>query len=75
MIVEGLWNFGLEKPLSAQSLLSYCGNLEDNAENSADDESLAFKVQREVWESLKGTIRAILYFELRIQELENWLSG
>lgn len=48
MIVEGLWNFGLEKPLSAQSLLSYCGNLEDNAENSADDESLAFKVQREV---------------------------
>lgn len=32
-IVEGLWNLNLEKPLNIQSLVKYCGNLEDNGEN------------------------------------------
>lgn len=34
------WNFGLEKPVSAQSLKGCCGNLEGNAE----DGSLPHKV-------------------------------
>lgn len=40
MYWAGLWNFGLEKPLSAQSLMGYCGNLEYNAGSSAEDGGL-----------------------------------
>lgn len=42
--VEGLQNFELEKPLNIQSLMSYYGNLEDNAKSSADDGGQACEV-------------------------------
>lgn len=41
---EGIWNFGLEKPLSAQSLMGYCGNLEYNADSSAKDGGPPYEV-------------------------------
>lgn len=31
---EGVWNFGLEKPLRSQSLMSCLGTVEANAESS-----------------------------------------
>ena len=37
----------MKKPLSAQSLMSLCGNLEDNAEGKADNEAWPVKFQRE----------------------------
>lgn len=46
---KGLWKaFGLEKPKKVQSLMSYCGNLEDNIGYSADEGGLACEGQREV---------------------------
>lgn len=44
MFWEELWNFGLEKSLSAQSLMGYCGNLEYNADSSAKDGGPSYEV-------------------------------
>lgn len=38
---EELQNFGLERPLNVQSLMSYCRIVEDNAEVSEDGGGLA----------------------------------
>lgn len=35
-IIKMLWNFGLEKLLTVWKVISFCGNLEDNASKSAD---------------------------------------
>lgn len=40
--MEELWNFVLEKPLRAQSLVSYWGNLEGEVESNAEDGSQAY---------------------------------
>lgn len=45
---RGFGSFELGKPLSAQSSVSCCGSLKDNAESSADDRGLAVKFLREV---------------------------
>lgn len=43
--VGGFLNFSLEEPLGSQSLMGSCRNLEDIAENRADDGGgLALKV-------------------------------
>lgn len=42
-IIEGFWSFQLERPLSAQSLINCCRNLEDNADRDPDDEGLAYE--------------------------------
>jgi len=47
--VEGLWNFGLEKPLSGMP----CGSLEDkNIESCAEDGGLA-------WDVSEGSLKTI----------------
>lgn len=51
-IVEGPWSFGLEKPVSVESLMNCCLNLEDNAENSADNGGL-WSFRRNVESPLK----------------------
>ena len=33
----GLWNFGIEEPFGAQSLMDYCGHLGSNTEIRTDD--------------------------------------
>jgi len=48
-----VWNLGLEKPLSAHSLVSYY-YLEDSTERNAYDGGLAFETPEE---SLKDAIR------------------
>lgn len=45
--MEWLWNIEVEKPLSAQSFLSYCENLEDNVDSSSDYGGLACKVSEQ----------------------------
>jgi hypothetical protein len=49
------WSFGLEKPLRVQSLVSYCWNLEDSADITADDTDLDYEVSEEncSWNNLK----------------------
>lgn len=44
MFWAGLLNFGLEKLLSAQSLMGYCGNLKYNADSNAKDGGLPYQV-------------------------------
>lgn len=39
--LDGIWNFDLEKMVSAQSLMSCCGNLEENAKIGEDEPALA----------------------------------
>ena len=51
--MEGLWNLGSEKLLSVRSLRSYCGNLENNPESSADAGGLAYRVSKG---NIKGTM-------------------
>lgn len=36
VIVEGIWNYWLEKLLSGQRLMGFCGNLEDNNRSNKD---------------------------------------
>lgn len=52
--VERLLNFGLEKLLSAQSLVSYCGNLEETTTNNADVGSLVCEVSERGKDSLRA---------------------
>lgn len=40
-IERSIWNFGFGNPLIVRSLMSCCGNLGNNAENSAKDRGLA----------------------------------
>lgn len=53
-IVERLQNFGLEKLLSAQSLLSSCGNLEETCANNADDGRPVCEVSERGKDSLRA---------------------
>lgn len=39
-IERSIWNFGFGNPLIVRSLMSCCGNLGNNAENSAKDRGL-----------------------------------
>lgn len=55
--MEGICNYGLEMPLSAQSLMRYSESLKDNPESQADDGGLAFTknlrvLSRFYWSSL-----------------------
>lgn len=43
-IIGGFWSLQLERPLSAQSLISCCRNLEDNTDRDPDDGGLAYEV-------------------------------
>lgn len=49
--MEGFWHFGLEKQLSVQSAMNYCGNLEDTAKRSVGDGSRVCEVSEETFES------------------------
>lgn len=40
----GFWSFGLEEPLSAQSLMRCYGNLQDNAERNTRHRGLAWEI-------------------------------
>lgn len=57
-IFPGFWNFGLEKPLSAQSLVHACGDLEDKAESSQLMEVWIVKFQKDLWIPQKHMIRS-----------------
>lgn len=46
--MKGLWKLGLKKPLFVKSLMSSCGNLEDNAANNEVMEAVLVKSQRGV---------------------------
>lgn len=64
--MEGLWDTGLEKPLSAQSLMNRHGKVEDTAESGADDTGLAHGVSEgRLKDSIKES-QAVQYFELKI---------
>lgn len=45
---EGFQNFELEKPSKVQSLMSSCGNLEDNSESAQMTEAWFVKSQKEI---------------------------
>lgn len=54
-IVGGVWNFGLDKLLSFQSLIGYCGSLkEKNIEGNADVGVSLVIFQRESLKRLSG---------------------
>lgn len=43
-IVEKLWKFELEKPMSVQMLMNYVRNIEDNVESSEDNRILPCEI-------------------------------
>lgn len=62
IIVKGLWNFELEKPLSEFSELGgvFCKNIEDIVESSAEHESLDCDFHRELLRVLKDFIKQLI---------------
>lgn len=63
--MKGLWNSGLEKPLSSGILTNYYGNVEDNVESNEDEDDggLACEVQKEIRVSPKDSTTVFQYVE------------
>lgn len=80
-----VWGFGLQKPSSAEDLMSSCGNLEDSFRRNADDRGLICMFQKEVktlpwlfmWyfglKSMK--VKLLLYPPADCPNRKCWFSG